>query len=50
MNGCLEVSDDEVSADMEREWFRYAAHEGYVPAMYDYGLCCNDPKQRLHAQ
>lgn len=48
MNACLELSTDEVSADMEQEWLRNAAHEGHVPAMYDYGLCCNDPKLKLH--
>jgi len=25
-----------------------AAHEGYAPAMYDYGLSCDDPGQRKH--
>ena len=47
MNGCLELSTDEVSINEEQEWLRYAAYEGYTPAMYDYGLCCDDPKQRI---
>jgi TPR repeat protein len=31
-----------------RQWLQNAAHEGYVPAMYDYGLCCDDPKRRAY--
>ena len=31
-----------------QRWLQNAAHEGYVPAMYDYGLCCDDPKQRAY--
>jgi hypothetical protein len=48
MISCLEPFADELSADMEQEWLRNAAYEGYVPAMYDYGLSCSNPKQRTH--
>ena len=48
MNSRLELSADEVSADMERAWLRNAAYEGYVPAMYDYGMGCTDPRQKEH--
>ncbi len=27
---------------------RAAAQEGYAPAMYDFGLSCDDPGQRKH--
>jgi hypothetical protein len=27
---------------------REATHEGYAPAVYDYGLSCDEPGQREH--
>jgi TPR repeat protein len=47
MNSCLELSSRDLSNNTDQEWLRYAAYEGYTPAMYDYGLCCEDPQQRL---
>jgi TPR repeat protein len=51
MSSCLELAEDRLTEDdaisVELERLQYAAYEGYTPAMYDYGLCCSDPKQRI---